>query len=112
MAQALLHDVRWVLGGNVLAFELDGAFARIDDARNGFENRGFARAVRAQHRADFATPHLQADAANGFDRPVSALDVEQLEYRQIADRGWGIAHMPTPVADSRRKDDTSSKVPR
>jgi hypothetical protein len=92
MRQALLDDEGRVLGGDVFALELDRTLARIDDARDGLENRGLAGAVGAQHRADLAAAHLQADATNRTDRAIGALDVEQLEHRLVAHRHRCVAH--------------------
>src|SRR3989344_5358480 len=106
--QALLHDVRWIPGGDVLAFELHRTLARVDDAADGFEDGGLARAIGTEHGGDLASTHLQAHAADGLDGAVGALDVEQLELRVVGHRHGHAASLWF----SRRRLETSSTEPR
>jgi hypothetical protein len=76
----------------------------IDDARDGFQNGGFARAIGAQHRGNLTATHLQADAADGLDGAIRAFNVQQFQHRLI---GYGRSH-----AASLRRLDTSSMLPR
>ena len=78
MHQAALHDDGRVLRGDALALEFDRAFARVDDAADGFQDGGLARAIGAEHSGNLALAHLQAHAANRLDRAVGAFHVEQL----------------------------------
>ncbi|MCY1313703.1 hypothetical protein D9M70_642510 [compost metagenome] len=108
MAQALLNDVGRVLRGDVLALELDAALARVDDAADGLEDGGLARAVGAEHGGDLAAAHLQAHTADGLDGAVGALHIQQLEHRGV---GGGYRHATT-LWFSRLRLDTSSIEPR
>jgi hypothetical protein len=108
VAQALLHDEGRVAGGDVLALELDRTLAGVDDAGDGFQDRGLARAVGAEHGGDLAAAHLQADPTNRLDRAVGALDVEQFQHRRVAGGGgWGRC-----THAGLRSEDTSSIDPR
>ena len=84
MGNTALHNGGGVLGRDVLALVEDAAFARVDDAGDGFQNGRFARAIGAQHRDNFTRVHIQTHAAYGFDGAVIALHVEQLQQ-------WGLA---------------------
>ena len=107
MAQTLLHNKSWITRRDVLALELDPPLARINDAGDGFQDGGLARAIGAQHGGYFTPAHLQADTAYGFNRAIGALHIEQLEHRQIA-HGWRrVAH-----GVFRRRPLVSSAVPR
>ena len=107
MAQTLLHNKSRVLGGDVSALKLNRTLAGVNDAGDGFEDGGFAGTVRPQHGGNFAAPDLQADAPNGLDWPVSAFDIEQLQYRRIAYGGRAVAHVVCL-----RNEETSSTEPR
>src|SRR5690606_39712507 len=76
-----------------LTLEFDAAATRIDDAADGLQDGGLAGAVGAEHGGDLAPPHLQADAADGLDRAIGALDVEQIGRASCRDRVriWWIA---------------------
>ena len=64
--------------------------------------------VRHACRLFVTAAHLQADAADGLDGAIGALDVEQLEDGGV---GGGNAHADT-LWFSRRRLDTSSIEPR
>src|SRR5690606_34751015 len=99
VAQPALHDVCGVARGDVLAVELDRSLERVDDARNRLQDRRLAGAVGPEDGRDLAFAHLQADPADGLDRTIGALDVEQLQD--------GLAH-----GAALRSDVASSAVPR
>jgi len=44
-----------------------------------FSTVGLAGAVGAQQRDDAAARHFEADASDGHDRPIIALDIAELE---------------------------------
>src|SRR5690606_19980631 len=99
VAQPALDDVCGVARGDALAVELDRPLERVDDARNRLQDRRLAGAIGPEDGRDLAFAHLQADPADGLDRAVGALDVEQLQD--------GLAH-----GAALRSDVASSAVPR
>src|SRR5436190_11270913 len=101
VAEAAADDVGGVHRRDVGAGELDAALPRVDDPGDRLQDRRLAGTVGTEHRADAALLDREADAADGANRPVRGLDVEELED----------AHRATSAA-TRRSDDTSSAAPR
>ena len=63
------------VGQDVQPVDLDRATVRMQIARQDFDRGGFARPIGAQQPHDLAGLHLEADPAQGFDRPVRLRDV-------------------------------------
>ncbi len=67
----------------LLAREDDLALPRRQEAVDGAERRGLARAVGADQGDDLALLDVQGDPAQGLDVPVVAVHVLYLEQRHV-----------------------------
>ena len=76
--------------GDVLAEEADGAGGRREIAGDAVEQRGLARAVRAEHRAPLAGPHRHGHVGQRGERAEQPGDAPQLQRRAGADGGQAL----------------------
>src|SRR5262249_9366311 len=82
-------------------------FLRIEDAGDGFQDRGLAGAVGPKQRDNLAARYFEADAADGHDRPVIALDVADLE--DDVGSGHAIALIMRRDTPRRRRDGSAPR---
>ena len=79
LGQAHLHDLVGRDVGKGLAQEGDGAGPAVQQARDGIQRGGFARAVGADEGDDLTLLHLEGNVLDGVDAAV--VDVEVFRFQ-------------------------------
>ena len=80
LGQALFNYLVRRQLGDVLAAELYGARPGAEQARDGLQCRGLARAVRAYEGHDLALVHVEGHSLYGVDGAVIDVDVLDFQY--------------------------------
>src|SRR5690242_9672350 len=61
--------------GNIFALEEDGSFVRMKESADQIENRGLARAIRADNKKDFPRVHRERDILDSDQTAETFRDV-------------------------------------
>ena len=80
VSDALAHNGGRLVPAYILSFKHHGSLLRLHDARDGFQQRGLARAVGSEDGNDPLPGHFETDAPDRDDRTVVAFDVADRKH--------------------------------